>query len=261
MFMKRRLFLSLWIVLFYFFIPGELRSTSLCETVGTEIICTANWFLLSGSASMRAVERTRLRGREVILWRGKVDRPGGVLGFVVSLLKAYKGATVFDSYIDIETHLPIECIEYRISSEGVKEILEHILYDRKNCSIRSLVKDSVLTGVPCDVQDGVSTLVYFLNGANIHKMAVGKILRANMNAGMEIDEVAVGVTVIETTENGVLYTFTSRKLPNLLKYPTVLSVQLLDDGVKKVPINGVGFVRVPVIGKVKLKGTLTTSGI
>ncbi len=240
---------------------GEIEAISLYETLGTEITCTASWFFLSGSASMRAVERTNLQGREVILWRGKVDRPGGILGFIINLFKAYKGATIFDSYIDIETHLPLKSVEYRTKKDGGKTILEHIVYDREKYSLTSLVKDTILIGVPFDTKDGVSTLIDFLYRANIDKMDVGEILRADMNAGVEISEVVVEVTGIEKTQRGILYTFTSKKLPDVLKYQTVLDVQLLDDGERRLPVSGVGTVWIPIIGKIRIKGILTTSGI
>jgi len=79
--MKQRLFFILWIVLISL-PPSKLLAVSLYETVGIEITCTINRFLLSGSTSMRSIERTRLQGKEVILWRGKVNKPGGILGFI-----------------------------------------------------------------------------------------------------------------------------------------------------------------------------------
>ncbi|MEA3431499.1 MAG: DUF3108 domain-containing protein [candidate division WOR-3 bacterium] len=229
---------------------------SLYEVTGMKITCTASWFLLSGTASMQAIEEMELDGRKVILVRGKVDRPGGILGFIVSFLKLYKGADTFDSYIDVETHLPVQCIEYKKQRDGSKKVTEHIHYDRAQQSIESLVDGKVLNNIHYDIQDGVSVLVDFLHRANTQEMAIGKTLTANMNAGMEIDEVVVKVTDVEKTQDGVIYTFTSQKLPNVLKYPTVLSVQLLDDGKKKLPISGVGTIEIPILRKIRIKGTL-----
>jgi len=155
---------------------------SLYKVTGMKITCTASWFLLSGTASLQAVEEMELDGK-------------------------------------------------------------------------------VLNNVPYDIQDGVSTLIDFLNKANTDKMVVGKILKANMNAGMEIDEVVVKVTDVEKTQDGVIYTFTSQKLPDVLKYPTILSVQLLDDGKKKLPISGVCTIEIPILRKIRIKGTLNVTGI
>lgn len=258
--MKQRLFFILWVVLISL-PPSKLLAISLYETAGMEITCTINRFLLSGITSMRSIERMRLRGKEVILWRGKVDRPEGILGFIVSLLKTYKGATVYDSYIDIETHLPVEYLEYRIDQNGEKKIIEHIFYDRGNHSIKSLINGTVLNDVPCDIQDVISILIRFLNRANTDRIVIGKTMRGNTVVDMEIDEIIVEVTDVKSTPDGVIYTFTSRKLPNVGKYPTVLKTQLLDDGEKKLPISGVGIVRIPIIGRINIEGTLTTSGI
>lgn len=114
----------------------------------------------------------------------------------------------------------------------------------------------LINNVPYDIQDGVSVLINFLHRANTQEMAIGKTLAANMNVGMKPGEVVVEVTDVEVVEDGVIYTLTSKKLPDVLKYPTVLSVQLLDDGKKKLPISGVGTIEIPILRKIRIKGTL-----
>ncbi len=133
---------------------------------------------------------------------------------------------------------------------------EHIHYDRAQQSIKSLLNRKVLNNVPYDIQDGVSVLVDLLHRANTQEMAIGKTLAANMNVGMKPGEVIVEVTDVEEVDDGVIYTLTSKKLADVLKYPTVLSVQLLDDGKKKLPISGVGIIKIPILGKIRIKGTL-----
>ncbi len=244
----------------------ELDTLSLYKVTGTKITCTARRFLLSGTGSLQAVKETEVNGKNVILVRGKVDKLGGILGFIISLLKVYKGAETSDSYIDIETHLPVQCIEYKQQKDGTKKITEHIYYDREKQSIKLLVDGKVLKNVPYDIQDLVSVLVDFLYKVNTQKMAVGKILVANMltadkNAGMKVGEVVVEVTKMEVVEEGVIYTVTSKKLPDVLKYPTILSVRLLDNGKNLIPVSGIGIIKIPVLGKIKIKMALKVTRI
>lgn len=264
MFLRQRSVYTFWIYVISMFclntqpLQGESQQEvfSLYEVTGMKITCTASWFLLSGTASLQAVEGMVLDGRNIILVRGEVNRPGGILGFIMSFLKLYKGADTFDSYIDVETHLPVQCTKYKEQRDGQKKVTEHIHYDRAQQSIKSLVDGNVLNNVPYDIQDGVSVLVDFLHRTNTQKMAKGKTLAANMNVGMKLGEVVVEVTDVEVVKDGVIYTLTSKKLPDVLKYPTVLSVQLLDDGKKKLPISGVGTIKIPILGKIRIKGTL-----
>jgi hypothetical protein len=234
---------------------------SLYEITGVKITCKVNWFLLSGAATLQAVEETKLHGKNVILIRGKADKPGGILGFIAGFLKLYKGADTFESYIDVETHLPVQCMEYKRRKDGSKEVTEHMHFDRERRSARSLIDGRILNDVPPDIQDAISILADFLYRANTQKMVVGTTFKANMLAadkdvGMKVGEVIVEITDIETTEDGLIYTLTSTKLPDVVKYPVVLSVCLLDDGEKKLPVSGMGSVKLPVLGNIEIGATL-----
>ena len=87
------------------------------------------------------------------------------------------------------------------------------------------------------------------------------MLAADKNAGMKVGEVIVEVTKTERVKEGMIYTVTSQKLPDVLKYPTILSVQLLDNGKSVIPVSGVGIIKIPVLGKIKIKVALKVTGI
>jgi hypothetical protein len=91
-------------------LQSESRSDaiSLYKARGTKITCELRWLFLSGTAGMEAIKETKNNGKDTILWRGKINRPGKILGFIMNFIKPYKGATIFDAYIDTETHLPIK---------------------------------------------------------------------------------------------------------------------------------------------------------
>jgi len=237
---------------------GRSDAISLYKARGTKITCELRWLFLSGSASMEAIKETKNNGKDAILWRGMINRPGKILGFIMSFIKLYKGATIFDTYIDTDTHLPIECIEYK----NPNEITKHIYYDREHQSLKSLKNGKVLTNIPSDIQDGVSTLVNFWWLANNQEMVPGKTLAAHMNIGVKsYSEVIVEVTNARVAPNGVIYTITSRKLPDILKYPTLISVQLLDDGKRVIPVSAVASIKLPILGKIRIKGIIKVRGI
>jgi hypothetical protein len=152
-------------------------------------------------------------------------------------------------------------MEYKRRKDGSKEVTEHMYFNRKQRSARSLIDGRVLNDVPPDIQDAISILADLLYRANMQKMVVGTTFKANMlaadkDAGMKVGEVIVEITDIETTKEGLIYTLTSTKLPDVVKYPVVLSACLLDDGEKKLPVSGMGSVKLPVLGNIEIGATL-----
>ncbi len=102
MFLRQRSVYTFWIYVIYLFclnpvgtlasygvktqiLQGESQfeesrgpdALSLYKVTGMKITCTASWFLLSGTASLQAVEGMVLDGRNIVLVRGEVNRPGG----------------------------------------------------------------------------------------------------------------------------------------------------------------------------------------
>jgi len=241
--------------MYFFFIFLTLIGNSYFYTPQDyKIVCRADWFIFHAVAHIRPVKDTIMYDKNIIIWEGKVDTLPKIFDFFVGrLLELHKWAVRFRSYIDTETHLPVELKEYDKSNK----LVEHIYYDREKNLIKSLKTGKILTDVPPTVSDGLSILLRFLTEANGSELEEGKTFESYMNIGTDLlDDVKAIVKDHDQKGGDTVYTIVSQKLPRIWSYPVRLEVDLQKENGIFFPKELRGTIKIPVLGKILVKGSL-----
>jgi hypothetical protein len=183
----------------------------------------------------------------------------GLLGFVVKFLRIYKESNTFDSYIDLETFLPVRYEVYKLNKDGSKKVTEHILFDRKLAKVKSYSNNStILSNVPSNIQDVFSGFLNLIYRFNTEDIFIGKSFDLNLYMYKELGYISAKVISQKIVNGQKIYAFKINRLPDVFKYPASLTfeVAIAKDGLN-LPTKGECTIDVPVWSNVTFMGDLT----
>lgn len=207
---------------------------------------------------MEVLENTKFRGEDVILLRSRRTRLGGLLGFIVKFLRAYKGSNTFDSYIDPDTFMAVRYENYELSKDGSKKVNEQIYFDRELNRVVSLEDNkTIVSNVAPDIQDIFSAFLALIYRLNTEELFVGKEFSVNIYGHEEAYEVEIEVTHWKLRNGTAVYTLEIEELPAIFKHPASVSFEVTDvrDGFS-LPTRGKCTIDVPVLTSITIKGNL-----
>jgi hypothetical protein len=141
---------------------------------GTKFSLSLKWWGMSAYGTIEAIRNDKVREQDVIFVSAKTKELSGLLGFLVKLLRIYKGSNTFDSYIDTKTGLPVRYEVYKLNDDGTKKLNDHVYFDRKNKRVASYEDNStVLSNVQPDIQDIFSGFLNLVRMFNTEDFYIG----------------------------------------------------------------------------------------
>lgn len=241
-----------------FYRPSSINGSLDIYRIGTKFMLTATWWGVSADGTMEALDKVKFKGKDTILVRSHVTRVGGLLGFIVRFLRIYKESNTFDSYIDLDTLMPVRYEVYRLNKDGSKRLNEDIYFDRKLNRIVSLEDDSiVINNAPPDAQDAFSTFLSLLRRFNTEKLFVGKKFYINLYAYKKVSKVEVEVTALKVVNDKPVYTLEIKELPDIFKHPASITFEVADNGNGfNLPTKGRCTIDVPALPDINIDGEL-----
>jgi hypothetical protein len=206
------------------------QQVSANETVykpGTKFAINVKWWGLSANGTIEMLEKTKIGGRDVVLVRSQSMEVAGLLGFVVKFLRIYKESNTFDSYIDLETFLPVRYEVYKLNKDGSKKVTEHILFDRKLAKVKSYSNNStILSNVPSNIQDVFSGFLNLIYRFNTEDIFIGKSFDLNLYMYKELGYISAKVISQKIVNGQKIYAFKINRLPDVFKYPASLTFEV-----------------------------------
>jgi hypothetical protein len=213
---------------------------------------------LTAYGDMEIIGKTHIDGREVLLIRSRSIDVAGILGFVAKFLRVYKHSNTFDTYIDLETLLPVRYEVYKLEKNGSKKMTEHVLFDRKlNRIISYDDKSTILNNVPSNIYDTFSGFLGLIHRFNKEDIFIGRRYDFDIYMYREVGHISAIVTGQKVIDGKKTYVIEINKLPDIFKYPASVKFEIANYNEKLIlPTKGECIIDIPVFSDVTLKGEL-----
>jgi hypothetical protein len=257
-----KLLITFTLIFFYSYSPVysvDLDPASRVYKTGTVFLLKASSLGLSAEGTMEILESTSFRGEDVILVRSRVTKMGGLMGFIVKLLRIYKESNTFDSYISPHTFLAVRYEVYKLGDKGNKKLTEHVFFNREKRNILSLQNNEIIvSNVAPDTQDAFSIFLSILYKLNSETPFVGKSFEVNLYAYKKTHKVKIIVTNLILVDKDPVYTLEIKDLPAIFKYPASVEIKVTDIGGRFLfPVYGKCIIHVPVLPDITVEGRLS----
>lgn len=198
---------------------------------GTKFFAAARLWGLSARGTLEILENAELNNENLVFVRAQITELGGLLGFMVKLLRVYEGSTTFDLYIDPDTRLTTRYETYKLKDDGSKEIIQQVYFDRRWNRVVSLENgETLINNAPPDIQDAFSIFLNLLSRLNNEQIFVGKKYEANFYAHKKVAKIEMEVTHFSLVDGRTIYTLEIEKLPEVFKYSASVSLEVTDVG-------------------------------
>lgn len=215
------------------------------------------WWGMSAYGTMEVIRNDKVKEQDVILVSSQTKELSGLLGFLVKLLRIYKGSNTFDSYIDTKTGLPVRYEVYKLKDDGTKKLNDHVYFDRKNKRIASYDDNStILSNVQPDIQDIFSGFLNLIRMFNTEDIYIGKQFSFNLYLYKETGKLDMRVISQRIVDGNKVYTLKVDKLPDVFKYPASATFDVVEKGGLRLPTKGTCTIDFP-ISNINIDGELT----
>jgi hypothetical protein len=223
----------------------------------TKFCLSLKWWGMSAYGTIEAIRNDKVKEQDVMLVSSQTKELSGLLGFLVKLLRIYKGSNTFDSYIDTKTGLPVRYEVYKLNDDGTKKLNDHVYFDRKNKRIASYDDNStVLSNVQPDIQDIYSGFLNLIRMFNAEDIYIGKQFSFNLYLYKEPGKLDMRVISQRIVDGNKVYTLKVDKLPDVFKYPASAMFDVVEKDGLRLPTKGTCTIDFP-LGNISIDGELT----